>query len=360
MSAPDDRTMRILLATESFYPAVDSSTTTLKATADRLIDLGHEVQIVAPGPGLTSYRGARVARVRPLEPTGAQVRTAIEAFAPDLVQVHSPRNVGRKALKHARRLGVPTVAVEQSPVHDLAADYWRSKVAERADRVLVTSAWMVQRADELGVEATLWRPGVDTRAFNPTLRDPWLHASWARARTTKAEGRVVVGYVGGLHRAAGVRRLADLAAAPGIRLVVIGAGPERDWLARRMPSDTRFTGPLGTGDLTIAMPTLDVLVHPGEHETDCHPLREAAASGVPVVAPRSGGAREVVAHLETGVLYDPADPRDLTRAVASVAADPQRGLLGAAARERAEERSWVDAVDELLTLAYQGPVPAGA
>ena len=174
--------MRIVLATETFYPAVDSTTTTLKATVDRLVDLGHAVRIVAPGPGLASYRGCDVVRVRPLEPTGAQVRDAIESFDADVVQVHSPRNVGRKALKHAGRLGVPTVVVEQSPVLDLAADYWRAKIADRADRVLVTSPWMVARAGELGVTATLWEPGVDTRAFNPTLRDPWLHASWSKAR----------------------------------------------------------------------------------------------------------------------------------------------------------------------------------
>lgn len=348
--------MRIVLATETFYPAVDSTTTTLKATVDRLVDLGHAVRIVAPGPGLASYRGCDVVRVRPLEPTGAQVRDAIESFEADVVQVHSPRNVGRKALKHATRLGVPTLAVEQSAVLDLAADYWRAKIAERADRVLVTSPWMVERAAELGVTAHLWEPGVDTRAFNPTLRDPWLHASWSKARSSEG-GRVVVGYVGGLHKPAGVRRLADLARVPGTRLVVIGDGPEREWLARRVPS-ARFTGPLSIGDLTVAVPTLDVLVHPGEHETDCHALREAAASGVPVVAPRAGGARSVVSHLETGVLYDASDPRDLVRAVAAVAADPHRHLMGAAARTRAAARTWTDAVDELV--AQHLPVPAPA
>ncbi len=348
------RPLRIVLVTESFYPAVDSTTTTLKATADRLLDHGHAVRIVAPGPGLASYRGCDVVRVRPLEPTGAQLRAAVASFSPDVVQAHSPRTVGRKTLKHARRAGIATIAVEQSPVLDLAADYWRAKVADRADRVLVTSRWMVDRAAELGVTAALWEPGVDPRAFTPTLRDPWLHGSWSKAKG-KDGGRVVVGYAGGLHKSAGVRRLAELAALPGIRLVVIGDGPDRDWLARRLPG-ARFTGPLGTGDLTVALPTLDLLVHPGEHETDCHVLREAAAAGVPVVAPRAGGAREVVAHLETGVLYDPADPRDLARAVASVAADPQRGLLGAAARERSLRRTWADAVDELLALH----LPVGA
>jgi phosphatidylinositol alpha 1,6-mannosyltransferase len=350
--------MRIVLATESFYPSVDSTTTTLKATADRLIDRGHTVQILAPGPGLASYRGCDVVRVRPLEPTGAQVREAIERFAPDLVQAHSPRAVGRKALKHAARAGVPTLAVEQSPVLDLAADYWRAKVVERADRVVVTARWMVERAAELGVAATLWEPGVDARAFNPTLRDPWLHGSWSKAKS-RAGAQVVVGYVGGLHKAAGVRRLAALADVPGVRVVVIGGGPDREWLARRLP-DARFTGPLGIGDLTVALPTLDALVHPGEHETDCHALREAGASGVPVIAPRAGGAPDVVRHLETGVLYEPADPRDLVRAVTAVAADPHRHLLGAAARERALRRTWADAVDELVAGAYPAPAPVVA
>ncbi|MCX6401750.1 MAG: glycosyltransferase [Propionibacteriales bacterium] len=350
--------MKIVLATETFYPAVDSTTTTLKATADRLIDQGHTVRIIAPGPGLASYRGCDVVRVRPLEPTGAQIRDTIESFAPDLVQAHSPRAIGRKALKHASRAGVPTIAVEQSPVLDLAADYWRAKVAERADRVLVTSPWMVERATELGVDAHLWLPGVDSLAFSPTLRDPWLHGSWSKAKSQDGR-RVVVGYVGGLNKTAGVRRLADLASVPGTRVVVIGGGPEREWLARRLP-EARFTGPLGVGDLTVAVPTLDVLVHPGELETDCHALREAASAGVPVVAPRAGGARHVVSHLETGVLYDPADQRDFARAVTAVVADPQRGLLGAAGREVAGRRTWADAVDELIGTHYPTAVPATA
>lgn len=347
--------MKIVLATETFYPAVDSTTTTLKATADRLIDQGHTVRIIAPGPGLASYRGCDVVRVRPLEPTGAQIRDTIDTFGPDLVQVHSPRAIGRKALKHAARAGVPTLAVEQSPVLDLAADYWRAKVAERADQVLVTSPWMVERAAELGIEAQLWLPGVDPAAFTPALRDQWLHGSWSKAKSKEGR-RLVVGYVGGLHKAAGVRRLVDLAAVPGIRLVVIGGGPEREWLARRLP-DARFTGPLGVGDLTVAVPTLDLLVHPGEHETDCHALREAASAGVPVVAPRAGGARHVVSHLETGVLYNASDPRDFARAVTAVAADPHRGLLGTAAREVAGRRTWTDAVDELVATYYPTGVP---
>ena len=340
--------MRIALVTETFYPALDGTTTTLKAVADRLVDLGHTVRIITPGPGLSTYRTCHVVRIKPLEPTGSQVRAALEAFAPDVVHVTSPGTLGRKALKHTHRHGIPSVVVEQSPVLDLAADYWRAKVADRTDAVLVTSTWMVDRVAEFGVEATLWQPGVDTAAFTPALRDQWLHDSWSRARSA-AGPQVVVGYVGSLHKRHGVRRLADLATLPGVRLVVIGGGSQREWLESRLPA-AKLTGPLPTGDLAIAIPTFDLLVHPGEHETCSHALREAAASGVPVVAPRAGGATDVVRHLETGLLYDPADPRAFRRAVESVTADRQRGLLGARAREVVGDRTWIDAVDELVPV----------
>lgn len=342
--------MRIALVTETFYPAVDGTTTTLKAVADRLIDTGHTVRIIAPAPGLTSYRGCAVTRVRPLEPVGAQVRAALDDFAPDLVHVTSPGTLGRKALKQAQRSGLPALVVEQSAVLDLTADYWRAKVAARADRVLVTSAWMVERLAGFGVTAGLWAPGVDTDAFTPALRDSWLHGSWSRARSREVP-LVVVGFVGSLHKRHGVRRLADLATLPGTRLVIVGDGPQRGWLAERLP-DAKLTGTLTTGELTVALPSLDVLVHPGEHETCCHVLREAAASGVPVVAPRRGGAPDVVGNLETGLLYDPRDPRGLVRAVDAVVADRQRWLLGRRARELALGRTWDQAVDALVAEMF--------
>ncbi|WP_051217969.1 glycosyltransferase [Nocardioides insulae] len=337
--------MRIALVTDAFYPTVNGTTTTVKAMADRLIDTGHDLAIVAPAPGLRSYRRAPVVRISPLSKPGAQVRDALALFAPDIVHVTDPGRVGRRALLHARRLGLRTVAVQHSPVPTTQADLWRRRVAEQADTLLVTARWMRAGLARLGVPAGLWLPGVDPACFTPALRDPWLHDRWARARSRRGP-QVVVGYAGGLRRQHGVRRLAELARVPGIRPVVIGEGPQRTWLESRLP-EARFLGPLGTGDLAVALASLDVLVHTGEHETCCHVLREAAASGVPVVAPRSGGARDVVSHLESGLLYHPGASDGLISAVTSVAADAQRHLLGARGRALALERTWADAVDEL-------------
>src|SRR3546814_8436466 len=231
---------------------------------------------------------APVARIRPLDKPGRQVHAALADFAPDLVHVASPGILGRKALKHAERLGAETLVVQQSPVPPLTAEHWLRKVHARADTVVVTCDWMQQRLDTLGVEAPVWRPGVDVAAWNPHLRDDFLHASWSR-RNKERTPLAVVGFVGSLHKRHGVRRLVEVASVPGVRLVVIGDGPQRGWLEERL-GDAKFLGEVEPGDLATAMATLDVLVHPGEQQTCAHALREASASGVPVVAPRTGGA----------------------------------------------------------------------
>lgn len=341
--------MRITLVTESFYPAVDAATGTVRRVADRLVDDGHQVQVLAPGPGLASYRGARVDRVRLRDRPGAQVRAALESSAPDLVQVHSPGTLGRKALKHARRAGVPTLLAQLAPLPDLPAAVWRAKVADRSDRVLVSCGWMVEHLHRLGVEAHLWLPGVDLDAFGPQLRDTYLHDRWSMARS-RGGRRLVVGYVGGLHRRHGVRALPELASVPGIRPVLVGDGPQREWLRSRMPH-AHLTGTLTGGELATALASLDLLVHPGEAETCSHVLREAAASGLPVVAPARGGAVDVVVDGRTGVLYDPAAPGALARAVSGLVRHGGSEALaatGARARAHAARRPWSDATDELV------------
>ena len=288
-------------------------------------------------------------RIRPLEPVGAQVRDTLDGFRPDLVHVTSPGALGRKALKHTRRNGVPRVVVEQAPALDVAADYWRAKVADRADAVLVTSSWMVDRMAEFGVSAGLGARGRHRR----------VHPGAARP---VAPRRLVPGPVGrtvprsSSGTSAGCTSATAYAGWPRWPRSPAPAGRHRRRSAARLAGGQgarrQAVGPLQTGDLTIALPSLDVLVHPGEHETCCHALREAAASGVPVVAPRSGGAPDVVRHLESGLLYDPRDPRDLRRAVTAVVADRHRSLLGKRARELAQLRTWTDAVDELMTPHY--------
>ena len=258
----------------------------------------------------------------------------------------TPGPVGAKALRQARKLGLPTLVTETSARAEFAPAQWRDQVAG-VDRLIVTASWLRDRLAVAGVASSLWLPGVDTDLFTPQRRDEALRASWTDGDLTQ----VVVGYVGSLRKRHGVRHLADVARCPGPRSWW-WATAQRAWLRSQLPDSVRFTGELRPRDSAVALASLDVLVQPGPRATCCHALREAGACGVPCVAPRAGSAINVVRPLETGLLYDPHDPIGLADAVAAVVADPRRQLLGDHAREVALRRNWRDAVDELLQAHY--------
>lgn len=356
--------MRVAIVTESFLPQVNGVAGTVRHVVDRLTATGHQALVVAPGAGPAAYGGAEVVRVRSLALPGYRsfplglpdpaVHQALERFRPDVVHLASPVALGAVGLRAARRLGVPTVAVFQTDVSGFARQYglraehlidrWVAHLHRRADRTLVpsTSSWDQLAALDVP-DLHLWRRGVALDLFDPAHRDTALRAAW-----TGGEQRTVVGYVGRLAQEKRVRRLAELADVPGIHLVVVGDGPERGWLADRLPHAT-FTGMLRGPELARAFASLDVFVHTGEAETFCQTVQEAQASGVAVVAPAAGGPLDLVVPGSTGCLYDVADPGALRRSVAGLVADPlARARMARGGHEAVAGRSWARVVDELV------------
>ena len=117
--------------------------------------------------------------------------------------------------------------------------------------------------------------------------------------------------------------------------------------------DATFTGTLTGSDLSTALATLDVLVHPGEEETCCHVLREAAASGVPS-SPRRPGAPSTPSGTDApGCSTTRPGPAGSAgpwpRSSATRTCGPRWATQ---ARTRAENRSWRIAVEELVGVHY--------
>ena len=372
--------MRVAIVSESFLPQVNGVTNSVRQVVDHLRLRGHEAMIVAPAPGPSEYDGVPVIRARsvglpgyrsfPLGLPDPAVERAIADFAPDLVHLASPICLGATGLRAARRLGVPTVAVYQTDIAGFARHYgvraealvdrWVGRLHRRCTRTLVPSRSSYAQLTRLGVQNLhLWRRGVSLDLFDPARRDPALRASW-----THHPDEVVVGYVGRLAPEKQVRRLAELAEIPGLRLVVVGEGPEQAWLESRLP-DAHFTGILRGTELARAFASLDAFVHTGEAETFCQTVQEAQASGVPVVAPAAGGPLDLVEHEVTGLLFDPADPESLRTAVASLVERPKlRARLSVTGLGAVAERSWAHVVDELINDHYLpvlgAPVPSAA
>jgi len=268
----------------------------------------------------------------------------LRGFAPDVVHLASPALLGYGGLHAARHLGVPTVAVFQTDVAGFAESYgvgvaaraawaWTRHLHARADRTLAPSTSAMENLVAHRVPRVHhWGRGVDITGFVPSARDETLRSAWSPT------GRPVVGFVGRLAPEKHVERLAALARRDDLRVVIVGDGVDRAKLQTLMPSAV-FTGALYGSELAAAYASMDVFVHPGEHETFCQAVQEAMASGLPVVAPNAGGPRDLVSPMHTGLLLDVADfEARLPGAVEHLLAE--RARYSTAARRSVLSRTW--------------------
>jgi glycosyltransferase involved in cell wall biosynthesis len=119
------------------------------------------------------------------------------------------------------------------------------------------------------------------------------------------------------------------------RLVVVGDGPERMLLRRAAGPNVEFVGAVDDDELVALFRGARVLVHPTDEEFGIV-MGEALAAGVPVIAPRAGGALEIVEPGRTGLLLDVVTPETIRAALDEVVYDP--AACRAAAAPFATER----------------------
>ncbi|GAB2683947.1 glycosyltransferase family 4 protein [Kribbella swartbergensis] len=360
--------MRIVMVAESFLPQINGVANTVRHVADRLLARGHELLIIAAGPGPDTYRDIPVLRARsfgipgykefPVGLPDPSIERAMAEFRPHLVHLASPFIIGAYGLRSARRLGLPTVAIFQTDIAGFARQYpwfaaadrgvwrWVRRVHSRADRTLAPSTASVQQLMQGGVPRVhLWGRGVNLDLFDPAHRDE----SWRRE--ISPDGKPIVGYVGRLAAEKKVRRLAELADLD-CRIVVVGDGPDRAALGGALPTAT-FLGMRRGADLAAIFAGLDVFVHTGEHETFCQTIQEAQASGVATVGPAAGGPLDLIRPGLNGLLFQPGQPGSLRDAVKTLLDHPEaRGRMAANGLERVQSRTWPAVVDDLVDRHY--------
>ena len=361
--------MRVAIVAESFLPNVNGVTNSVLRVLEHLRRTGHEALVIAPdtprgeAPADRIHDGVRVHRVPsrmfpkvtslPLGVPRPRMVGVLRGFDPHVVHLASPALLGYGGLRAARFLGVPTVAVYQTDIAGFAESYgvpaasraawaWNRHLHSRVDRTLAPSTAAMEDLAAHGIPRVHhWARGVDVTGFAPSARSAELRARWSPA------GKPIIGFVGRLAPEKHVERLTALARRDDLQLVIVGDGVDRDKLRTLLPSAV-FTGALYGRQLAAAYASMDVFVHPGEHETFCQAVQEAMASGLPVIAPNAGGPRDLVAPYRTGLLLTvPEFEERLSQSVDHLL--DERARYSLAARRSVLGRTWPAICDELLT-----------
>ncbi len=264
---------------------------------------------------------------------------ALRELNPDVIEAADPYHLAWVALGVADRLGIPAVAFAHSDLARLFADRFAPAIGRAAGRylrnlyrrfdcVLAPSRLIAERLGDLGVDNVAVQPlGVDGTIFHPSRADPALRDELGVAD----DARLLI-FAGRMAREKEIPLLLRVLAELGARwhLVLVG-GEQREALAPNVTLLPYEQNPLRLARL---LASCDALIHAGRHETFGMILVEAMASGLPVIAVRSGAVTEIVED-DIGRIARPDDARSLAEAVRSVFAH-DRAAMGHRARERAE------------------------
>ncbi|MBK5936606.1 TIGR03088 family PEP-CTERM/XrtA system glycosyltransferase [Halorhodospira halophila] len=276
---------------------------------------------------------------------GTQWRLArlLRRLRPDIL--HSANLAALEGQPVAALAGVPVrIHAEHGwDMSDLRGDSRRRRIWRRLlspwvhAHVAVSGHLADYLTDRVGIPAErvhTIRNGVDCARFTPKpRRSSWpvyTIGSVGRLVAVKDQQRLVVAF----------SRLKQILPElfPGLRLVILGEGPQRTALEEVVAAaglGAQVALPGNREDVSAELRRMDLFVLPSLAEGIPMTVLEAMATGVPVVASRVGGVPEVVLEGVTGTLVPPADTGALTAALAGYVLDPSRGRSqGKAGRQR--------------------------
>jgi glycosyltransferase involved in cell wall biosynthesis len=354
--------MRILLASDSFDPAVGGVQRVVKDLAVTLAARGHAVEVLAPWadglPLREQIDGLPVHRVRlgrpaltpravagfarRLLPARRSVRRLAERLRPDVVHLHFLHS----PLAHLLPLpGVPLVATAHG--RDVVGEMIdEDAVGRRAvRRVLRLAAAVTAPSAATLADARSLCPGSAHARFEVVSNALPLDMAVQVDRPPAVDGKGVVA-VGELHPKKGFDVLIRaVAALPGVTLRIAGTGRARDGLlalAEELGASDRveLLGFVPREQLPALLRSAAVQVVPSRREPFGLVIVEGFACGVPVIASRVDGIPDVVGSGDAARLVPADDASALAEALHETLADEAlRKRMIESGRSRARELS---------------------
>lgn len=326
--------MRILIATDAWYPQINGVVRTLSSLAAELRQRGIEVRILSPDDFRTvpcpTYPQIRLAI-----PQAERVRAIIRDFAPNAIHIATEGPIGLQTRHVARQMKRPFT----TSFHTRFPEYLRERAPVPERLTYAALRWFHNGAAACLVSTEVLRRELRLKGFDNLV-------TWSRGvdRTVfRPLPPIDLGLPGPIFLT--VSRIApeknlqafldlDL---PGSK-VVVGDGPSLPALIKAYP-DVHFAGPQSGDTLARYYSTADVFVFPSRSDTFGLVLIEALACGVPVAAFPEPGPMDVIAGTRAGCVSE--DLRVAALSALSLSRDD--------ALERAAAFGWDSCADVFLS-----------
>ncbi len=340
----------------------------IRDLAEALIELGHDVSVIAPadedrplppyvvptGRAMPVPYNGSVARLSFGPLSTRRVRRWLRDGDFDVLHVHEPTVPSLPLLACWVASGpiVATVhtAMPRSRVLLATQPVLRTALEKIDGRIAVSEAARSTFVEHLGGDAVLIPNGVATRRYrHAEPLDGWPGPGGA------------IGFLGRMDEPRKglpvlLRAFEVLAPGrPGLRLLIGGTG-DADEQRGRLPGELRdravFLGELSEEDKVRLLHSVDVFCSPNTGgESFGIVTAEAMAAGLPIVASDIPAFRDVLRNGQAGELFATGDPDDLARVAARLLDDPaRRAELSVAALDAVAGYDWGTVAQSVLNV----------
>lgn len=350
--------MKILIATETYYPNVSGVAVFSHNLAKKMVEKGHQVFVIAPSPKFEEYKEkmdrveifrlkSKVNRFR----NGYYVskfpfiKTAkiLEEIRPDVIHLQDPAWIALSTLLKAKKMNIPIVVTNHFSLEYLLSYVPYLSFASPIFMKIVGGYlnWFYGKCDVLTCPTKVVADnfqhhrvqskikvisnGVDVSRFLPHYAD----ANLIKRRYKIPLQKPIILYLGRLdvdkNMDTYIKSIPFVLQKLDAHFVIVGEGTERKKLEKLsvelgVKDNVTFIDfiPYEDSYLPKIYQASSLFVNPCPSETLSLVVLEAEATGLPVVAANSGALPEVVKNGENGLLFETGNEEDLAKKIITV------------------------------------------
>jgi glycosyltransferase involved in cell wall biosynthesis len=402
--------MKIAIICSSFFPVIDGVTIAIFKRLEQLSLLGHQVIVFCPDyrpikhiyPNYQQYKGEIFPAVEIISLPSSKaialdferdltvksyqiVLQKLEHFKPDLIHVDEAERLGfcllkLPGVKYAQQHHIPCIAWFHTNYLDYLDDYFTlpfnfnrllkkflslifAKIYNSYDYTLVSSLVTTSKIKQIGIKniACAELLGCDLSQFDKINKN--LNFFQKQYDLPNLENKIKLIFLGRLTPDKGwIFTLQALAKLPPeilnqIAIIIAGDGTlktEIEQTLKQLTPDVYLLGRIQPQSVPELLVNGDIFITNSTKETRGLTVIEAAAAGIPAIAPRAGGVIDTIIDSETGWLYQPQNQTDfLDKLILLITNNDLRQSMGIKAKELAQQYSWQQTVSNLIEIWSQ-------